>query len=136
MELNDITGHIISAAMKVHTAMGPGLLESVYQTCLQHELEKSGLKVHREVAIPVTYDGLKLDAKFRIDMLVEDLVIVELKCADALLPIHKAQILTYLRLADKPTGLLLNFKVVHMRQGISRILNNKHPYWLSQNQNL
>ncbi|HET6841406.1 MAG TPA: GxxExxY protein [Candidatus Angelobacter sp.] len=136
MELNDITGHIISAAMKVHTAMGPGLLESVYQTCLQHEIEKSGLNVHREVAIPVTYDGLKLDAKFRIDMLVEDLVIVELKCADALLPIHKAQILTYLRLADKPTGLLLNFKVVHMRQGINRILNNKHPYWATQNQNL
>ena len=136
MELNDITGNIISAAMKVHTAMGPGLLESVYQTCLQHELEKSGLQVHREVAIPVTYDGLKLDAKFRIDMLVENLVIVELKCADALLPIHKAQILTYLRLADKPTGLLLNFKVVHMREGISRILNNKHPYWATQNQNL
>ena len=98
MELNAITGNIISAAMKVHTAMGPGLQESVYQTCLQHELEKSGLDVHREVAIPVTYDGLKLDAKFRIDMLVENLVIVELKCADALLPIHKAQILTYLRL--------------------------------------
>jgi GxxExxY protein len=136
MELNDITGHIISAAMKVHTAMGPGLLESVYQTCLHHELEKSGLKVHREVAIPVTYDGLKLDAKFRIDMLVEDCVIVELKCADALLPIHKAQILTYLRLADIPTGLLLNFKVVHMREGISRILNNKHPYWATQNQDL
>jgi GxxExxY protein len=112
------------------------LLESVYQTCLQHELEKSGLEVHREVAIPVMYDGLKLDAKFRIDMLVEDLVIVELKCADALLPIHKAQILTYLRLANKPTGLLLNFKVVHMRQGISRILNNKHQYWSTQNQNL
>ncbi len=109
------------------------MLESVYQTCLQHELEKSGLKVHREVAIPVTYDGVKLVAKFRIDMLVEDCVIVELKCADALLPIHKAQILTCLRLADKPTGLLLNFKVVHMRQGISRILNNKHPYWSTQN---
>ncbi|HWX53754.1 MAG TPA: GxxExxY protein [Verrucomicrobiae bacterium] len=129
MEINEITGLIISAAMKVHTALGPGLLESVYQTCLQHELEKAGLVVHREVAIPVTYDGLLLDAKFRIDMLVENCVIVELKCADLLLPIHKAQLLTYLRIADKPLGLLLNFKVVHMREGIKRILNNKHSRW-------
>src|SRR4029077_17592247 len=97
MELNEITGQIISAALKVHTAIGPGLLESVYQTCLQHELEKAGLVVRREVALPILYDDLRIDGKFKIDMLVEDCVIVELKCADPILPIHKAQLLTYLR---------------------------------------
>jgi GxxExxY protein len=129
MELNEITGQIIAAALKVHTAIGPGLLESVYQTCLQHELEKAGLVVRREVALPILYDDLRIDGKFKIDMLVEDCVVVELKCTDSILPIHKAQLLTYLRLADKPLGLLLNFKVVHMREGINRILNNKHPRW-------
>jgi GxxExxY protein len=125
MELNDITGHIITAAMKVHTVVGPGLLESVYQACLEHELRTNGLAVQREVPIPILYEGLQLESKYRIDMLVENKIIVELKCVDLLLPIHKAQLLTYLRLAEKPLGLLLNFRVVHMREGIKRVLNNK-----------
>jgi GxxExxY protein len=126
MEINDITGRIIAAAMKVHSAIGPGVLESVYHTCLKHELEKSGLRVQSEVAMTVHYDGLRLDSGYKADLIIEDAVIVELKCADDLAPIHKAQLLTYLRLANKPLGLLLNFKVVHMRDGIKRVLNNKY----------
>jgi len=128
MELNEISSAILAAAFKVHTAIGPGVLESVYQTCLHHELKKASLRVESQVAVPVHYDGLNMESGYRIDLLVEDLVIVELKCVDALLPIHKAQLLTYLKLANKPLGLLLNFNVVHLREGIKRILNNRyHP---------
>lgn len=123
--MNDLSGQIISAAMKVHTAIGPGVLESVYQTCLLHELQQRRLNVLSEVALPVHYDNLKLDSGYRIDLLVEDRIIVELKCVETILPIHKAQLLTYLRLANKPLGLLLNFNVVHLRDGIKRILNNR-----------
>jgi GxxExxY protein len=126
VEYSELTNKIIGAAMKVHSTIGPGVLESVYKTCLGHELKKLGLGVSCEVVLPVVYDGLRLDSGFRIDLLVEDLVVVELKCVDILLPIHKAQLLTYLRLSNKPIGLLLNLKVVHMREGIQRILNNKH----------
>jgi GxxExxY protein len=125
LELNEISGRIIACALKVHTAIGPGVLESVYQTCLLHELQKAGLSVHAQVALPVEYDGLRLDSGYRLDLLVENTVIVELKCVETLLPIHKAQLLTYLRLANKPLGLLLNFNVVHLREGIKRVLNNK-----------
>jgi GxxExxY protein len=126
MELNEITSQIIAAAMKVHSAIGPGLLESVYTTCLRHELQRSGLQVQSQVNVPVLYEGIRLESGYRIDLLVEDKVIVELKCVEKILPIHKAQLLTYLRLANKPLGLLLNFNVVHMRDGISRILNNRY----------
>lgn len=126
MELNEISGRIIAGALKVLTAVGPGVLESVYQTCLLHELKKAGLSVQAQAALLVVYDGLHLDSGYRIDLLVEDIVIVELKCVEALLPIHKAQLLTYLRLANKPLGLLLNFNVVHLREGIKRVLNNKY----------
>ena len=126
MEYSDVTERIIAAALKVHSAIGPGVLESVYKTCMAHELKKLGIVVSCEVTLPVVYDGLKLDSGFRIDLLVEDLVVVELKCVEALLPIHKAQLLTYLRLSNKPIGLLLNFNVAHMREGIKRILNNKY----------
>jgi len=126
MELNEISGRIIAAALRVHTAIGPGVLESVYQTCLVHELKKAGLAVQSQVALPIVYDGLHLDSGYRIDLLVEDTVIIELKCVETLLPIHKAQLLTYLRLANKPLGLLLNFNVVHLREGIKRVINNKH----------
>jgi GxxExxY protein len=126
MELNEISSRILAAAFKVHTAIGPGVLESVYQTCLHHELRKAGLRVDAQVAVPVQYDGLQMESGYRIDLLVEDTVIVELKCVDALLPIHKAQLLTYLKLANKPLGLLLNFNVVHLREGIKRILNNRY----------
>lgn len=98
----------------------------MYQTCLFHELKKTGLAVQAQAALPVVYDGLHLDSGYRIDLLVENTIIVELKCVEALLPIHKAQLLTYLRLANKPLGLLLNFNVVHLREGIKRVLNNKY----------
>jgi GxxExxY protein len=125
MELNEITGAIVGAAMKVHTEIGPGVLESVYRKCLQHELQKCGLAVQSEVKLPVRYDGLLLESGYRLDLLVQNQIVIELKCVDALLPIHKAQLLTYLRLADKPLGLLLNFNVVHMRNGIQRVINSK-----------
>jgi GxxExxY protein len=126
LELNEISGQVIACALKVHTAIGPGVLESVYQTCLLHELQKAGLAVQSQVALPVEYDGLRLDSGYRLDFLIENTVIVELKCVEALLPIHTAQLLTYLRLANKPLGLLLNFNVIHLREGIKRVLNNKH----------
>jgi len=125
MEWNVITARIISSAMKVHSQVGPGVLESVYRKCLQHELAKTGMNVRSEVALPVIYDGIYLESGYRADLLVENTVIVELKCVESVLPIHKAQLLTYLRLADMPVGLLLNFNVVHMREGISRILNTR-----------
>ncbi len=126
MELNQISSQILAAAFKVHTAIGPGVLESVYQTCLHHELRKAGLRVEAQVAVPVQYDGLYLESGFRIDLLVEDRIILELKCIEDILPIHKAQLLTYLKLANKPLGLLLNFNVVHMRDGIKRIVNSRY----------
>jgi GxxExxY protein len=128
MKFPEITGKIIVAALKVHSGIGPGVLESVYKICLAHELKQAGMTVSSEVALPVVYNGLRLDSGFRIDLLVENLVIVELKCVEALLPIHKAQLLTYLRLSNKPIGLLFNFNVIHLRDGIKRILNNKYQF--------
>ena len=110
--------------MKVHSALGPGLLESTYDICLAHELEKSGLIVARQVALPVTYDNIELDAGYRIDMLVSNIVILELKAVEKLLPIHTAQLLSYLKLSKRKLGYLLNFNVVHMRDGIKRVANN------------
>jgi GxxExxY protein len=124
MKFPEITEKIIVVALKVHSGIGPGVLESVYKTCLAHELKQAGMTVSSEVALPVVYNGLRL----RIDLLVENLVIVELKCVEALLSIHKAQLLTYLRLSNKPIGLLLNFNVIHLRDGIKRILNNKYQF--------
>ena len=104
--------------------MGPGLLESTYEACLVHELAKAGLKVQRQIALPVIYDGEILDAGYRIDILVEDLVVVELKVVEKILPLHGAQVLSYLKLGNKKLGYLLNFNVVQMRQGIKRVVNN------------
>ena len=132
--MNEISGRIINCALKVHSAIGPGVLESVYQTCLLHELQKAGLSVQSQVALPVVYGNLRLDSGYRLDLLVADTVIVELKCVEALLPIHKAQLLTYLRLANKPLGLLLNFNVVHLREGIKRVLNNKYQMGIAASQ--
>ena len=112
--------------MKIHSAIGPGVLESVYRTCLGYELERAGFKVQSELALPVLYQGLRLQSGYRVDLLIENRIVVELKCVDAVLPIHKAQLMTYLRLANMPLGLLLNFNVVHLRDGIKRILNNKY----------
>lgn len=126
MALNSITEKIIGASMKVHSAIGPGVLESVYRKCLQHQLKKLGLEVQSEVKLPIKYEGMSLESGYRLDLLVESCVVIELKSVDAILPIHKAQLLTYLQLANKPLGLILNFNVVHMRDGIKRVLNNRH----------
>ena len=123
MELNDITELIIGSAIKVHTALGPGLLESTYEVCLAHELTKSGLKVETQLCLPVTYDDVRLDAGYRIDMLVEDRVIVELKAVERLLPIHEAQVLSYLKRSGRKIGLILNFNVKLLRDGIRRLAN-------------
>ncbi|MDP3483753.1 MAG: GxxExxY protein [Sulfuricella sp.] len=114
---------IIAEAMKVHSALGCGLLESAYEVCLAYELEKNGLEVKRQVALPVVYDGLKLDAGYRLDLLVGDCVIVELKAVEKLAPIHTAQLLSYLKLSGHKLGFILNFNVIHMRDGIKRIVN-------------
>lgn len=123
MELNEITEKVIGCAIKVHRALGPGLLESTYEVCLAHELVKEGLKVKTQVALPVVYDGLRLDAGYRIDMLVEDAVIVELKSIESLHLIHEAQVISYLKLSGKKIGLLINFNVKLLKGGIKRLVN-------------
>jgi GxxExxY protein len=119
---NEISGAVVDAAMKVHSALGPGLLESAYAVCLTHELVKRGLKVNCEVPVPVVYDGVRLEAGYRLDMLVGDTVIVELKAVEALAPIHQAQLLSYLKLSGKPIGLLINFHTLHLKDGIKRFV--------------
>jgi len=121
--LNQMSGKIIDAAMKVHSALGPGLLEHVYEICLCYELKKRGLHAQTQVQLPVCYDSIELDAGYRLDLLVENSVIVELKSVDKLLPIHQAQLLTYLKLSDKSIGLLINFNAVHLRDGIKRMVH-------------
>ncbi|HEY3322210.1 MAG TPA: GxxExxY protein [Planctomycetota bacterium] len=123
MEINDITGQIVDAAMKVHTALGPGLLESAYRGCLVFELKKRGFAVASEAKLPVAYDGVNIDVGYRIDLLVEDVVIVELKAVDKLIPVHEAQLLSYLKLSGKKVGLLINFNVVHLKDGVKRLVN-------------
>ena len=123
MELNDLTEKIIGCAIKVHRVLGPGLLESAYEVCLLHELRKAGLKAERQLALPVIYEGLRLDADYFIDILVEDTVVLELKSVEHLLPIHEAQLLTYLKLANKKLGLLINFNVTLLKNGIKRRIN-------------
>lgn len=124
-EINDITYKIIGCAYKVHLALGPGLLESSYEICLAHELLNSGLKVEQQKALPVIYNNIKLDGGYRIDLLIEDEIIVELKSVDAIAEIHKAQLLTYLKLSGKKIGLLMNFNVTDMKKGITRLINTK-----------
>ncbi len=111
---------VIGAAIKVHRALGPGLLESVYETCLAHEIVRSGLSLQRQVQVPIVYDECRIDAGFRIDLLVAGEVIVELKAVERILPIHEAQLMTYLRLARKKVGLLINFNVIKLTDGIMR----------------
>lgn len=121
-EVNDLTGGIVDAAFKVHSALGPGLLESAYETCLVHELSKRGLKVERQIEIPVGYDGILLDSGLRLDLMVADTVVVELKAVEHILPVHKAQLLSYLKLTAKPVGLLINFHVPLIKDGIQRMV--------------
>ena len=115
---------IIDKAIVVHTRLGPGLLESVYRTCLAHELRNAGQTVVVVQLVPIVYDGLELDAGYRLDMLVNDEVIVEIKTVERLLPVHQAQLLSYLKLLNKRLGLLINFKVPYLTQGIKRMVNN------------
>lgn len=119
---NELTGRIIRAAMKVHSSLGPGLLESAYEACLAYELRKQGLKAATQVELPVTYGDVKLDVGYRMDVLVEDQIVVELKAIERILPVHKAQLLSYVRLSKKHVGLLINFHVEHLRDGVSRVI--------------
>ena len=120
MEINQITEKIIGCAIEVHKTLGPGLLESAYEECLFFELKQSGLIVERQVPVPVIYKEIKLDCGYRIDILVEKQVIVELKTVDTFIPVHEAQILTYMKFANKRTGLLINFNVTVLKNGIKR----------------
>jgi GxxExxY protein len=120
--INAITQAIIGAAMKVHSALGPGLLESAYEACLMHELRKSGFDVRAQVELPVIYDGIRVDLGYRIDLIVNDTVIVELKCVERIAPLHEAQILSYLKLSKKRVGLIINFHVRHLKDGIKRFI--------------
>ena len=118
----DVSHVIITAVLKVHSALGPGLLESAYEACLTHELHKAGLRVSSQVALPLLYDGIKLDIGYRLGLVVEDLVIVEIKAVEAITNIHQAQILSYMKLSGKSLGLIINFKVPHLREGIKRVV--------------
>jgi GxxExxY protein len=120
MLAQDVTGAVIGAAIEVHRALGPGLLESTYRVCLRHELEQRGLTVASEVPVPVEYRGVRLDCGYRIDLLVEGAVVVELKSVEGLLPVHEAQLITYLRLSGLRVGLLINFNVPVLKDGIVR----------------
>lgn len=124
MDINDITGRIIGAAMAVHTELGPGLLESSYQACMTLELTNIGLEFERQKSIPLIYKGVEIDAAYRIDFLVCRTVIVELKSVERLDPIHTAQLLTYLKLTGCPVGLLINFNVTSLKDGIRRVVLN------------
>ena len=124
MDIENTATAIVHSAVKVHRALGPGLLESVYQKCLAYELEKDGRKVQCEHPIPVEYESVKLDMGFRADMIVDNTVIIENKTVDKIAPIHEAQLLTYLKITDLHLGFLLNWNVPLMKQGIKRIVNN------------
>ena len=117
-----LTERIIGCAIDVHRALGPGLLESAYRACLMHELEAKGLQARCEVAIPITYRAIQIETSYRADVIVEDTVLLELKAADQILPIHEAQLLTYLKLSRKNIGLLLNFNVTRLQLGIRRFV--------------
>jgi len=123
VKINAITSEIIRAAMVVHSALGPGLLESVYHACLTHLLRQNGLSVDTERPVPVLFNGLRFELGFRLDMLVEEQVVVEVKAIRRIQPVHSAQLLSYMKLSDKKVGLLLNFHVRHMRHGIQRLVN-------------
>jgi len=124
MDIEEMARIIVDSAIKVHRALGPGLLESAYQNCLAYELRKRGLRVDCEVTLPIVYDGQQIDAGYRVDMIVEDCIIIENKAVDQILPIHQAQLLTYLKLRDCRLGFMLNWNVRLMKDGIKRMVNN------------
>jgi GxxExxY protein len=120
----DITHDVIAAAITIHRKLGPGLLESVYESCLAYELEKAGFRVERQNAVPLIYEAIKLDCGFRADLVVDGKLAVELKCKECLHPVDEAQLLSHLRLLNLPIGLLINFHVVLLKDGIKRMVNN------------
>lgn len=122
MTPNEISNAVIGAALKVHSALGPGLLESAYEACLVHELRKNGFKVAQQVELPVVYDGVRIDLGYRIDLIVNDCVIVELKCVEKIAAVHEAQLISYMRLSKKIIGLIINFHVRHLKDGIKRFV--------------
>jgi GxxExxY protein len=123
MSAQQVSHAVITAAMKAHTELGPGLLESTYTACLQYELTRAGVQSATQVGLPVVYCGVKLELGYRIDLLVEDLLVAEIKSVEAISPVHQAQILSYLKLSGKSIGLLINFNVVHLKGGIRRFVN-------------
>ena len=123
MHENSVAREIVDVAYQIHAKLGPGLLESVYETVLAFKLETRGLRVRRQVSVSIVYEGIKFDEGFRADLIVENKVIVELKSVEAVAPVHKKQLLTYLRLADKRLGLLINFGATLIKEGITRVVN-------------
>jgi len=123
MAENEIAKQIVDAAYKLHTSIGPGLLESVYEILLAHELSRRGLKVGRQLPVPIVYEGIQFEHGFQLDLLVDDKVVVEIKSVDQIAGVHKKQLLTYLRLTDRRLGLLINFNVELIKNGISRVVN-------------
>jgi len=123
--VNQVSGAIVSCAMHVHSVLGPGLLESAYQGCLAHELRKRGFDVASQVGLPVVYEGENIELGYRIDLIVQNLVLVEVKSVEAVHPVHQAQLLSYMRLSGISVGLLINFYVTHLRDGIKRMVNGK-----------
>ena len=123
MDVEPIAREIVDTAIRVHTRLGPGMLEGAYEACVEYELCRRSLRVRKQVPVPLHYDDLTLDIGYRLDLLVEDAVVVELKSVQQLLPIHTAQLLSYLRAGDYRVGFLLNFNTVHMRDGIKRVVN-------------
>jgi GxxExxY protein len=123
VRLNQISGEVVDAAIAVHSALGPGLLESAYEACLVYELRKRGLKVEAQVPLPVIYESVHLELGYRIDLLVENVIVLELKACESIAPVHRVQLLSYLRLSGSPLGLLLNFHVALMKDGIVRMRN-------------
>ena len=124
MYSNDLTPEIIGTAIRIHRKLGPGLLESAYEACLAFEIEKLGLRVERQKPVPLIYESVKLDCGFRADLVVEGRVAVELKCKEALHPVDEAQLLSHLRLLNIPVGLLINFHVALLKDGVRRMVNN------------
>ena len=123
-ELNEITGKVIELSIKVHKALGPGMLEGAYEICLMHELVKQGFNVERQKKLPIVYDGVRLDAGYRLDLIVNKSVIVEVKAVERLHPVHEAQLLSYLRMTGIKLGLLINFNMKLLRDGVKRVVNN------------
>jgi len=126
MPLPSTTSQIIGAAIKIHRRLGPGLLESAYESCLAYELEKAGLQVQRQKAVPLIYEAVKLDCGFRADLVVNGEIVVEIKCKEALHPVDHAQLLSYLRLLNLRVGLLINFHSAVLKEGLKRMVNNYH----------